>query len=246
MRTFSQWPSFLNSMLIAMEADDITGQTANEVRSALGGATPSTTQDDERGEDLMQVDNIFTHAPGTDDNGSDPSPSGNPEEDQAAGAEPMNPDGSTPNADNEENPEEGNGEQPAEDPNLSNDQGDPNLQQDNPTMSSEDLLFAKKNKVRDNMVQLYSIISNDIKSLVESLSSVDDENSVHVINAVLGHLRNCKDFLFKTLTVNLKELEYDELLERYVTIKRVYDVCVKMMGTHFTSNKDDSKDANKK
>ena len=39
MPNFSGLSSFLDNLMIAMEADDITQQTANEVRSAIGGAS---------------------------------------------------------------------------------------------------------------------------------------------------------------------------------------------------------------
>ena len=64
--------------------------------------------------------------------------------------------------------------------------------------------------------------------------------NVHVFNAVLNHLRNAKDYIYKTLTVNLTTLEYDELLQRYITLKRVYDICIQMLEKQFLDSKRDS------
>ena len=223
---------FLESMTIAMEADDITSETANEVRSALGG-TPSTQTDidtrrDE--EDLQKVDDIFgTEKP-------EDGPSGDPEKDKAEGSEDI----ATIDDDNNESDMD-------TDTNLDSDTNT-DLSTDNteetsidePTDSSSntDLLFTKKNAIRDNLAQLYTIINGDIEILVNSLTNINDSNTIKVLNAVLNHLRNCKDYIYKTLTVNLTSLEYDELLQRYVTLKRVYDICIEMMDRHF---KKDSK-----
>ena len=216
---------FLESMAIAMEADDITSQTANEVRTAVGG-TPSTqseadTREDE--EDLEKVDDIFgTETPNDD-------PSGNPEQDKAEGAEDLPP---TDEGNNPENPDENI----EEDPNVS-DTDDTSQEED--TSPNEDLLFTKKNRIRDNLVQLYTIVSGDIEIIVNSLTNINDMKTIQVMNAVLNHLRNCKSYIYKTLTQNLTSLEYDELLQRYITLKRVYDICIEMMEKHFA--KDDKK-----
>lgn len=218
---------FLESMTIAMEADDITTQTANEVRSALGGEEPSTRSElDDRGEveDLNKVDDIFgTETP-------DDGPSGNPEQDKQEGAEDL------PQMD-EPNPEEN--------PDMDDIHGEENPEEGMPLEESpedapnEDLAFTKKNRIRDNLVQLYTIVSGDIEIIVNSLASINDKNTIDVINVVLNHMRNCKDYIYKTLTQNLASLEYDELLQRYITLKRVYMICIQMMEKHF--KKDEKK-----
>lgn len=212
---------FLESMTIAMEADDITGQTANEVRSAIGGA-PSTTMNsnNEDEEDLEKVDDIFGLQEVNDD------PSGNPEQDKAEGAEELPP--------NEENEEEDGAEG---DPNVSEEEDPMNGEQKDSSVN-EDLVFTKKNRVRDNLVQLYTIISGEIEIIVNSLTNVNDQQTIDVINRVINHLRNCKSYLYKTLTQNITTLEYDELLQRYITLKRVYDICIEMMEKHFKKDKE--------
>ena len=216
--------SFLESMTIAMEADDITVQTANEVRSAVGG-TPSTqleTNTREEEEDLTKVDDIFgTEAP-------EDGPSGNPEQDKEEGAEDL---GTL----DEETPED-TGE---EDPNMTSEDGSsPEEEQpEDGSSSSDDFIFTKKNRIRDNLVQLYTIISGDIEIIVNSLTNINDLKTTQVINSVLNHLRNCKNYIYKTLTQNLASLEYDELLQRYITLKRVYDICIEMMEKHFQKEK---------
>ena len=209
---------FLESMTIAMEADDITTQTANEVRSAIGGAPDTQTDNDDREEDLEKVDDIFgTETP-------QDGPSGDPEQDKTEGAEEL-PTMDEPTEDTLENPDEasnagGEEEMPTEE---TSEDGSPN----------EDLLFTKKNRIRDNLIQLYTIVSGNIEIIVNSLTNINDMDTINVMNTVLSHLRNCKDYIYKTLTQNLTSLEYDELLQRYITLKRVYDICIEMMEKHF-------------
>ena len=219
----SSFLKFLESMSIATEADDITSQTANEVRSAIGGAPSTQSEDDSREdiEDLEKVDDIFgTETP-------DDGPSGNPEVDKAAGAEEL------PTLDEDENSDMNNAE---EDPNVS---GDNELipEEEDTSAPNEDLVFTKKNRIRDNLAQLYTIVSGDIEIIVNSLTNVNDMKTVQVMNSVINHLRNCKSYIYKTLTQNLNTLEYDELLQRYVTLKRVYDICIEMMERHFQKDK---------
>ena len=217
---------FLESMSIATEADDITAQTSNEVRSALGGEAPSTQTDEENREeieDLNKVDDIFgTEAP-TD------GPSGDPEQDKEAGAEELptldEPTDGEDQSVTEEEPIEG--EIPQEEEDLSDD------------TVNEDLAFTKKNRIRDNLAQLYTIVSGDIEIIVNSLSGVNDRKTIDVMNIVLNHMRNCKNYIYNTLTQNLTSLEYDELLQRYITLKRIYTICIQMMEKHF--KKDEKK-----
>ena len=221
---------FLESMTIALEADDITQQTTNEVRSALGGE-PLTQQDtvnpDE--EDLEKVDDIFD----LQDNASSDGPSGNPQEDVEGGAEDLPPNEEDLNENSNED-EEPSGE---EDPNISGN-GNENQPSDQEPVN-DDLAFAQKNRIRDNLIQLHTIISGEIEIIVNSLSNINDENTLHVLNLVLNHLRNSKSYLYKTLTQNIQSLEYDELLQRYITIKRIYDICTQMLEKY-------SENANKK
>lgn len=216
---------FLNSMTIAMEADDITDETANEVRSAVGGAltTDNDPVDREDQENLEEVDDIF----GLQDANTTDGPSGDPEQDSVEGTEDLPPE------EGEENPEG------AEDPNVTGDNAGeaPPAEEESP---DPDLAFAQKNRIRDNFVQLYNVISNDIEILVNALTNINEIQNVHVFNAVLNHLRNAKDYIYKTLTVNLTTLEYDELLQRYITLKRVYDICIQMLEKQFLDSKRDS------
>ena len=222
---------FLNSMMIAMEADDITTMAAQTTRSALGGR-PMITQEEGNEDDITNTDDIFNQNEagegGGDPNGrADPNEAPTPEE---------------PQEDNPENTEDIFGNQDQEEA-----PADDNLQDQNQTQTRDEpedsLLFAKKNTIRDNMAYLYSIVTGDIDNLTSSLSAINDTPSLTVMNSVLMHLRNAKTYIIKTLTEDIDGLEYDELLRRYVTMKRLYDIAIHMLEIHFG---DKQKDLRKK
>ena len=204
--------AFLESMTIAMEADDITGQTASDVRNAIGG-TPSTQSEPdnavrEEEEDIGKVDDIFgTETPDT-----------SPKDEELQE-----------NSEDEEIPADNE-----EDPNVTgSDSLEDDTSADDNSSGDPDLVFTKKNRIRDNLTQLYTIISGNIEILANSLTGINDENLISTLNNVLSHLRNCKRYIYVTLTKDLKSLDYDELLQRYITLKRVYDICIQMMQTQF-------------
>ena len=102
---------FLESMTIAMEADDITGETADDVRKTLGG-TPSTQDapaNDDEPEDLEKVDDIFGFEEPENKPTEDPVPQEAPEE---PGQPEENP---------EDTPMDEEGGSPEEDPNVTGD-----------------------------------------------------------------------------------------------------------------------------
>lgn len=243
------WAGIFESYLIpAMEADDISKEVSNEVRSSLGGAKPSTdnsptgADDADDVEDLGKVDDIFGTEEAQQKQAAD-GPSGDPEQDQQDGA-PAPAEGEDLGGENTDTGEadgggdlEGGDDGGATDPNVepgANDGSGEDTGLDDSV--NPELAFAEKNRIRDNLVQLYAICSGDIETIVNSLNHVDNPITIQVLNAVLNHLRNCKDYTYKTLTQNLANLEYDELLQRYITLKRVYDICGEMLKEHFKSD----------
>lgn len=208
-----------DNMSVAIEADDITAQVAGDVKKNVGG-TPSTQSDaDTRSEeeDLEKTDDIF-------DLKKDDVPAG----DDSAGNDTSD-DTDTDNTDDSTDDNSDNLED-------SGNTDDSSSIEDTPT---DDLIFTKKNKIRDNIVQLYTIISGNIESIEASIININEAKTIEVLNMVISNLRNCKTYIYNTLTKELKTLEYDELLRRYITIKRVYDISIEMMEAHFKKvNKD--------
>ena len=250
--------SFLDSMMIATEAPtDITGQTNREVRATTGSRVtgegdtgPADDTDDQdntdngrssdRGgrdrpeEDLGKTDDIFGTEEPEDQTGD--TPAGNPEDDAGGGDAPT---------ETQDNPEDTEGGE--EDPNVSGDNAGGNEENPVETPNSEpeiDLAFADKNRVRDNLVQLYNIVSGDIELLTNSMNNIDTLETTQIVNSVMNHMRNIKDVLYKTLTQNVTKLSYDELLQKYITLKRVYDICNEMVQRYFKMHDKDKKNKN--
>ena len=97
----------------------------------------------------------------------------------------------------------------------------------------EELLFAKKNTVRDKLTHLYSIFTGDIDTLTNSLMYVNDDSTMKVVNAVIMHFRNAKEYIYKALSNHPEKLEYDELYRQYITMRKVYDAGIGMLNEHF-------------
>lgn len=213
---------FLDSMRIAMEADDITQQTQDDTRAAMGGGS-MRTDDDGPEDDITRTTDIFNQNP-EDLTGDNPNTDENDPEAQDTTGEDRQGEGGDQTQD-----EQTDETAQTEDRNLRNDQSQTVEQ----SKTEEDPLFAKKNPIRDNLAQLYAIVSGDIEIISSSLNNMNDLPSIKVANAVLRHLRNCKTYIYKTLTEDAPDIEYEELLRRYITLKRIYEVCVKMLEVHF-------------
>lgn len=233
MQNFS-WLLNIDKFKIAMEAEDITRSTQNAVQQSIGNSvsdseTNSDNDSPDTGksrpeEDLTKTDDIF----GTEEPENTPgdTPSGNPDDDSRPEEDLSNTDNIFGDEDNQDNGET--------DPNMNNDSTENSIDNNMPIDSTNlDLAFADKNKIRDNMVQLYNIITGDIDLLTNSINSIDKMETVQVVNAILNHLRNAKDILYKTLTKNITKISYDELLQKYITLKRVYDLSIEMIDTYF-------------
>ena len=222
---------FFESMIIpmpAMEADDITGEAQDGVRNAMNNS-PTTQDGDRPEEDLTKVDGIFDNGPSGNANPNDQE---TPQDEEGnANDDPTAP-GDTPTGE-EEVPaegEEGEGDENA-DPNLTGE----NDQEEESSEPEDPLLFAKKNRIRDNLVHIYNTFTGDIDTLTDSLNMIDHQPTVFVINSVIGHMNNAKEYTYKTLVEDITKLDYDELLQRYITLKRLYDVCIEMLQKHFDS-----------
>ncbi len=214
---------FFNSMTIAMEADDITNQIKEDAKDLDVNSTNSAPSNNDNTEDLEKVDDIFglkeKKENSSNDNSQD-NPSSDSDEDNSDTNDIQNDESGSENSD----------------PNMDadNNSSDDDTQMDD---SSIDLAFTSKNRVRDNLVQLYTIIGGNIEIIVSSLTDINDEKTIKVMNSVLDHLRNSKKYIYNTLTKELASLSYDELLQRYIAMKRVYDMCILMLEKHLNITK---------
>lgn len=220
---------FLSSMQIAMEADDITQDTERDLQRTLGGNTEVPKNDDPVNdrpeEDLTKTDDIFGL-----------------KEDEATGNQEDEP--AQNNDDVEDNTDltEGNDEENT-DPNMTTDQTDEpdSFLEDN---NNESAPYEDKNKLRDNFINIYKIITGDIDIITSSINYIDDKNSIKTISSVITNLRDLKEIIYNILMKDIEKTEYVELLRKYITIKRIYDINVSIMEKYFS--KVEEKNNNKK
>lgn len=245
--------SILEALLIpevAMEADDITKQ----VNAAMGGkkSKAEALTDDQRDEDLTQVDNIFDDINQDDDNPQD-NPTDTQNADQGEEA-PADPDGEQPTDDpnapldttnvsgelggEDGMPEEGgDGSDGMDDPNASDPSMGDDMGETEPGMSPEDQsIFSDKNTLKKNMVYFFNIIRYNITNLESSLGATEDQETLKVCNSVIHNLYALKDVLYDTLTEKMESTPYETLVAKYITAKRVYDLSCDMLEEHFSNN----------
>lgn len=243
--------SLFDKYSIATEADDI----AASVSKTMGGEkSPVAKANSEReDDDLTQTDNLFGDAVKGKD--STARPLDNPTETEEPSTHDDNVEN---NSDQPDNKSAEDMDSPTDD--APTDETDP-PQDDSPTddssspddSSSNDpfassggdgdsdggepeapkSVFSDKNTLRDNMIYFFNILRSNIDSLSDGLSTLDDMDSIRVVNSVIKNLRNCKNLLYKMLTENLDEASYEAIMTKYVTLKRIYDISIEMLDKHF-------------
>lgn len=207
---------------IALE-EDITNQVQDAVTNTLGRGTLSTGGnknpagfDGQR--DITQTDDIF-------------------------GLQGQN------------NPQNDAGENTPDDQMNMNDPNGPDGGMNNPTgeddMTDEDLLaegegidensnepesIYKKNKLRDSMILFYDILKNNIDLITEAMTDINDAGLLETCNKVLANLRSSKDILFDEIDTGLEKHPYEEILRKYIALRRVYDISGEMLEKHFKAH----------
>lgn len=216
--------NFLKNAQIAMEADDITIDTQHELQNQIGETNSVDNRDERPQEDLTKTDDIFgTQTPEENDTENE----NNPTEDTT--------DTNIQNQDDEI----------ATDEQQTDENTDQNLNSADNAAPEENnqnsLLFTDKNKIKKYLVQLYKIISGNISVITDVITTIDNHETISVVNNVLDNLRNCKEIIYTILTEDLTKLSYDELLQKYITLKRVYSISVEMLEKHFSINEKKNK-----
>lgn len=214
----------MDGLSVATEADDVTQTVARQMG---GQRAPTNRSSEERTEDLGQTDNIFADAhegdedappPQTDSETDDPDPD-NPEDGEDTGEDEEVP---------EEGGEEGEGDDTSPDESGDND----DLGEDE---SAPQSVYSDKNTLKDNIVYFANTLRTDIDELTNTLGGLNSLDSIQVVNSVITNMRNCKDVLHKTLTEDMDSGSYEELMRRYITVKRIYDISIEMLDKHFSN-----------
>ncbi|MCM1214005.1 MAG: hypothetical protein NC548_05745 [Lachnospiraceae bacterium] len=209
----------MDGMTVATEADDVTQMVARQMG---GDRSPTNRASEDRTEDLTQTTDIFGNAhegdedppPNTEDENNDelddPDDNGSPEE------------GSD---DSDSSGDEESGE----------DSTDPELSEETPEEETPESAYSDKNTLRDNAVYFSNVLRTDIDELTNALGELNSLDSIQVVNSVMTNLRNCKDILHKMLTEEMESASYEELMRKYITVKRIYDISIEMLDKHFSN-----------
>lgn len=218
---------------IVTEADDITKQ----VNDIMGGdkAPAEAESGDQREEDLTQTDDLFDNInkDSSEDNPVD-NPQNNSKSKNESSDDDSNDDDDT-DADNQDSESEPSDSEGDEEPTDTADDTTPN--DEDSEMSEDDTsVFSDKNSLKENMVYFFNIIRYTIKSLEDSLSSTDNQETIRVINSVIQNLYNAKNVLYKILTEQMESTSYEILTSKYITIKRIYDISCDMLEEHFANH----------
>ena len=205
----------------AFEADDITGEAEAAAKNIVGKSTATadagedTTAGDDGQDDMGKTDDIF----GLNDKNDNKDPDGNPIDNQP---DDQNPDSQTdPEGD------------PTQDDNLDNMDDTSNMGDDNNDASNNDPAYYDRNRLKDNMIQLYRILKSNIALLSELNSKLNDEVSIRACNVIMQNLTSCSVYLYKVITQELEKKSYEDLLKDYISIKRIFDICTEILSKHF-------------
>lgn len=205
--------SAIGDLLAAMEADDVTQEARAGAAETSGESEPN----------YSNTDNIFGVEPPKNgqDTGGQGSAEGDPNGNMGGDMGDMDDMG-------------GEGDEDSED-DFGGGEGDEEV-------SEEDITDANKKMVlRDNFIHLYSVIKGDLTQLSDYRFNTGSSTETNLIN-IINNLTEAKNNISKTLSNGFKDLKYETALTKYVSVKRVYDISIKMLYEHFDNlHKEDEK-----
>ena len=208
----------LEMMDVAMEAEDIT-QSAENDANKITGNNPDNEGDDNSDDgdiDLNTDDLLGTHS---DNNDGDPTGDDNGED--------------VPNEDNETddmNTDEENPDDNMDNPDSENPEGEDPTQNDN---KDDEFTKSRKKKIKKGLLQLYDILNDNIKLISEFAPNVSDESTIHTLNSVKSNFVKAKEEIYNIITEEYPNIEYQDLVKKWVALNRIYDLSSKMIETYF-------------
>lgn len=201
---------------IALEADDITGEVKNDTAKAVGSSGEGNAEDpgeiSTNTDDVLGLDNKDNGVPEEED--SDSNGEDQDQQDDSEGTE----DGEE-NGDSSDNDFGGDNQ---------DDMGDSNAEnKDDPFIKN------RKEKLRKQMIHLFDVLVDNIELVTSYVPTANDVTTIKTMTGIKDNLMQCKSIIFKTITEDYNDLEYHELLKRYVGVNRVYEVSTKIMENYF-------------
>jgi hypothetical protein len=88
------------------------------------------------------------------------------------------------------------------------------------------------------MIRLYEVVAGDIHVLENSMNSVETISDAKVLSIVLKHMRNTKQYLYDIITNELTSSSYEDLLQKYIALKNIYEICLEILTKHFNKSEE--------
>lgn len=207
---------------IALEADDITGEVKGETAKAVGGDSPTP---DENNEISTNTDDVL---------GLDNKDNGTPEDNQSDDSGEDGGDQDNPEGESDES-SEGDGNN-SEDP-LGGDSDTEGQEEENPESK-----FTKnrKEKLRKQFIHLFDVMVDNIELVTSYVPNANDTTTIKTMTNIKDNLMQCKTIIYKTITEEYNDMEYHELLKRYISVNRIYEVSTKIMENYFNLKREES------
>lgn len=210
-----------DSLSIATEADDITDDVANQADDISNGDSSDNTGD---------INTDTNDILGTKDDNS----SGNDTSDDTAGDDPEAVDDGADSSDlNGDDFNDDMGDVPDDD---SSDESDP-LGGDSPDDQSDEndpFMESRKRKIKKQFMHLYNVIDNSVKLLSAHTPNTTDVKYIQTIGAISDNLLQCKEIIYNLAVSDFQTAEYHELLKKYVSINRIYELSTKSLEKYMT------------
>ena len=207
---------------IALEADDITGEVKGETAKAVGGDSPAP---DENNEISTNTDDVL---------GLDNKDNGTPEDNQSDDSGEDGGDQDSPEGESDE-PSEGD-DNNSEDP-LGGDSDTEGQEEEDPESK-----FTKnrKEKLRKQFIHLFDVMVDNIELVTSYVPNANDTTTIKTMTNIKDNLMQCKTIIYKTITEEYNDMEYHELLKRYISVNRIYEVSTKIMENYFNLKREES------
>lgn len=213
---------------IAMEADDITKAVKNSTNIAFKGKGESAKANDTTDIDT-NTDDILGIATKKDDTDLEEDDDTTNEDENDTSDEDTSDDDSS-NTDVDSDKDSG------EDDDLDNNSDDNTLSEDSDENADETSPDEQKKKMllHENMLYLYDILKSDIEVLSDYAPNTQDNDVIKTLQNVKSNLEDTLGILSNILKNEFDDVSYPLLLRKYIGIKTVYDITIKMLDGSFT------------
>lgn len=107
-----------------------------------------------------------------------------------------------------------------------------NSNEDN-TTDDESFSSSRKTKLKKQFLCLFNVLDNNINLISTYVPNVTNDETIKTLTSIKENLTQCKEMIYDITTHDFKELEYHELLKKYVSLNRVYELSTKILETYF-------------